>query len=246
MNGPTPSKVAHIVHLCDSWAGAAQLPGGGIGIGGSSEQFRLLRNGIAFHALEYDELRAACLGLGRVLLLPGLNAIIDLDHIFLWSWCAEVVLSTASPVFSGAEWELAQLCGACARAALAKARPAVASNAEWELHREQNKVIPFHMRQMAANAHLILAYLSFPLLEGVAKKTCRAYVEYDGTVRQPFSAPRAFGKPRQYPTGAKCNSLRDLLHLLHRQVASPSLAAALDDFRRHVEQRSADAFEKLD
>jgi len=100
--------------------------------------------------------------------------------------------------------------------------------------RVQKKSIPFHMREMAMKAHLILAYLSFPLLEGVAKKTCSVYVDYDGTVRRPFSVPNVSGKPRQYVTGDRCSSLRDLMHLLHVQVAPPCLAAALDDYCRHI------------
>ena len=62
-----------IKRLCDSWCLAAQQPGGGFAIGGETEQYRLLRNGIQFHDLDFDQLVAAISGLTKVLLLPGLN-----------------------------------------------------------------------------------------------------------------------------------------------------------------------------
>ncbi|NOX75476.1 MAG: hypothetical protein GXP17_02435, partial [Gammaproteobacteria bacterium] len=74
-----------IKELCNNWCQAVQQPEGGFAIGGQSEQYRLLRNGIQFHDLDFEQLVAAIDGLTKVLLLPGLNTVVDQDHFGLWS-----------------------------------------------------------------------------------------------------------------------------------------------------------------
>ena len=245
MTETTPSSAARIAHLCDSWIAAVQRPDGGMGIGGNTEQFRLLRNGISFHDLTYEELRAACLGLGRVLLLRGLNTVIDFDHLFFWSWCAEILLSRESPAFTPAQRELAELYGTSTRTALANAKRPAGSKEDFLQQRDNHRYIPFHLNEMGHHAHLILAYLSFPLLEGVTKQACAEYVDFHGTVLRPFDAPRTGGSPRHYTVDKRCSSLRDLLHLLHAYVASPSLKSAIDEYSAHLEVLD-DAMEPFD
>ncbi len=84
----TPEK---ITELCDSWVAAVSMEGGGFAIGRESEQYRLFNNGVQFHDLEYESLIASISGLTKVLLLPGLNTVVDQDHFGLWSWCFPVV-----------------------------------------------------------------------------------------------------------------------------------------------------------
>ena len=108
----------HIKDLCKQWVDAATTPDGGMMIGESTEQYRLLRNGIAFHELDHEELRASCLGLSTVLLRPGLNTVIDLDHQWFWAWCGEV-LGARSGYFSEDQRELRTLLGLVVRASLA-------------------------------------------------------------------------------------------------------------------------------
>src|SRR5689334_8066643 len=81
------ANASDILLLCDRW-----LKSGG------EDRYRLLNNGVAFDELAYEEIRAACLGLTHVLLLPGQNTIIDEDHRFFWSWTGEV-LAGARPAF---------------------------------------------------------------------------------------------------------------------------------------------------
>lgn len=70
---------------------------------------RLHRNGVVFHALGIDELRAACLGLSEVLLLPGMNTILDLDHRLFWAWAGQLLLGPEAAVFRADEREIAEL-----------------------------------------------------------------------------------------------------------------------------------------
>jgi len=58
--------------LCRGWIAAATVAGG-LEIGEQSESFRLHRNGIRCHELDYDDLRAACVGLTEILLLAGIE-----------------------------------------------------------------------------------------------------------------------------------------------------------------------------
>lgn len=230
----SPHDPGRITKLCDAWAEAVRQPGGGFAIGASTERFRLLQNGLAFHALTYDELRAACLGLGRNLLLPGMNTVIDFDHTFFWAWCAEVIQYNRPPVFSDEQRALSELFGACVRAALANARKPASSKEEWEQQRAHDGYVPFQLREFGHNAHLALAYLSFPLLERVAKLQCSDYVDLSGKVLKPFSIQRPGKSARRYVVGQSCSSLRDLLTLLHLTVARPSLAADLRSYESHL------------
>jgi hypothetical protein len=108
-----------IERLCDAWVAAATPASGGLQIGEGAERYRLLANGIAFHDLTYAELRAACLGLARVLLRPGLNTVIDFDHMLFWAWSAEIFAGSAATYFDDAERESKELFGLACRAALA-------------------------------------------------------------------------------------------------------------------------------
>jgi hypothetical protein len=81
------------------------------------ESFRLRSKWLRFHELEYDELRAACVGPTEPLL--GLNTIIDLDHKLLWSWCVELLLGRGAPYAHDVDREIARLAALAVRCALA-------------------------------------------------------------------------------------------------------------------------------
>jgi len=102
----TQTTEEKIRHLCHSWMKTAQQPEGGFAIGGATEQYRLHRNGISFHALGYDEIQTACTSLSQVLLFKGLNTVIDLDHQLFWAWAGEMLLSRRSTFFSNEEMEI--------------------------------------------------------------------------------------------------------------------------------------------
>jgi hypothetical protein len=202
-------------------------------IGPESEQFRLIRNGFAFHELTHDELRAACLGLSTVLLHPGLNTVIDADHYWFWSWCGELFAGSRSTYFSVDEQELKDLFGLVVRASLAgvsgrRDQPASESATGVEQAMEPNAWL------LGLKSKVVLAYLAFPLLEGLLKKECRAFVGQDGSVVTSFSVPRPSGNARTYQPGRTCSSIRDLLLLIRNQAATPELASDLDEQESHL------------
>ncbi len=116
MTGSEP-RIDRITRLCDEWCAAATPPGGGLAIGPSTEGLRLSKNGIVFHELTHEELQAACVGLTRVLLRPGLNTVVDDDHLLLWSWLAQLLVSPPG-AGAGDDREVRELLSVCVRAAL--------------------------------------------------------------------------------------------------------------------------------
>lgn len=213
--------------LCRSWIKAATA-NGGIAIGMQSESFRLHQNGVRFHELEYDELRAACVGLTEILLLPGLNTIIDLDHGLMWSWCAEVLLGAGAPSAHQADPEVPRLASLTLHCALAGT---VAQTQEaFEQSRQARDLLDSNANELISHAHEALSYLAFPFLEAVSRRACVAYVDLRGTVLQPFQ--RRSGA--MYRQGSRCSNVGDLLSLLVGTTASAELRSDLIDVLTHV------------
>jgi hypothetical protein len=226
VQAPGPQRIKD---LCQQWVDAATPVGGGLQIGSATETFRLLRNGIAFHALSLPELRSACIGLTTVLLRPGLSTVIDWDHMWLWSWCGEVMCGGRSTYFTNDERELKTLLSLCCRAALAGTyRP---DQEGWKRQRDLSMSMEPNAREHVQHSQEALAYLAFPLLEGILKKECQSFVAFDGTVLQDFRSLR-----RKYTAARndRCSSLRDLLWLLYREVATTELRDDLDEQRAHL------------
>jgi len=216
-----------ILDLCHSWVSASTAADGTIQISGSSEEFRLRNNGVEFHTLSYNELRAACIGLSRVLLRPGLNTVIDFDHMLFWSWCGEIFASTAASYFGVDEREPQQLFGLACRAALAETyRP---DHRGWEENRDRLMAMEPNSRELVTNAHVVLVYLAFPLLEAILRKTCSAYVTPNGSVVTSFD--KGHGGRGSYSIGDRCSNFGHLLWLLYDRVAGPELVDGLDQQR---------------
>jgi hypothetical protein len=96
-------------------------------------------------------------------------------------------------------------------------------------------------RQMLGNKTSILAYLSFPLLEGVTKLRCNDYVDLNGTVRQSFNVAN-----RQYDPANRVSSLNHLLWLLYDCVADADEKQALESLRESIYRaKGTDAFEQI-
>lgn len=243
------SKSAFIEQLCDSWIAAASQPGGGLALGPATERFRLRNNGIVFHELSFEELQTAFVALTRVLLQPGLNTIIDTDHLQFWAWIAQLLLVQTSANPAARDREVKHLLALCVRAALAPSRPQAADRYTWELQRQIDQLVPFHLRELGHNAHSVLSYLSFPALEGVLKLWCSTFVDLTGKVIDSFSVPDRGGGATTYdPSGrSRCNSVRDLLLLFHSRVGSPSLIPRMDQIRAHIAalQAGRDGFDIL-
>lgn len=232
---PNPTA-ADIAKLCDDWCAASIPLEGGLSLGGEAEKFRLLKNGVVFHELKQEELCEAIIGLSKVLLLPGLNAVVNDDHFALWSWCGELILAPRSHYFPDEQWEIQSLYAASIHAALAGCRRPAQTLAEWQEQCRIEELQPHHAKQLLQKSGLVLAYLAFPLLEAVLKRACAAYVSFDGRVLSPFSVPKKHGGQRQYApkSGSQCSSLRDLLWLHGAEVAGPKLKILLDRFREHL------------
>ena len=208
-------------------------------IGGNTEKYRLLANGVVFHELNHDELCAAVVGLSKVLLRPGLNTVVDQDHFGLWSWLGELLLSPRAGLFPMDQHEIKSLYETALHASLAACRKPVASKEEWQEQNRIQNLQPHHGKQLLLKSHVVLAYLAFPLLEAVLKRACAKYVTFDGQVVTAFTVATKQGNPRQYdPQGSyrdrQCSSLRDLLVLYHTSVAGPTLKALLNQFRDHI------------
>lgn len=216
-----------IAALCDAWLQAA-TESGGIQIGEASEQHRLRNNGVRFHELDYDGLRSACVGLTKVLILPGLNTIIDSDHFLLWAWCGELLLGPDGPLGPQSESEISELATAAVRAALVEARPP--TQEAFEQARQAREFMTPNAKEYVQRSHVALAYMALPLLEAVSRRACRDFVDLTGRVLSPFPR-RANGA---YTVGSKCSSVADLLELLVDQVANEALRNDLQAIRETI------------
>jgi hypothetical protein len=204
-----------ILQLCDDAAATLQDPSGCLIYNHEIEKFRLQANDIQFHKLNYEELCAALVGLTKVLIFPRLNTLIASDHIYFWAWCAEIILSDGN-YFSIQEREIRELLSTVVRALIDD------SNSSY----------------LADKRHLIASYLAFPLLEGLLKKKCSAFVDSNGQVQAPFTVTREDGSQRRYEqrNNSRCNSLGDLLYLLKYTILSNTseLYKVLDGLAKHV------------
>ncbi|MGO4604536.1 hypothetical protein [Terrabacter sp. 2YAF2] len=190
---------ASINELCDLWKVAATREGG-IAIGGETESYRLRANGVSFHDLDYDDLRQAAVGLTGILLLPGLSTIIDLDHVLLWSWCAELLLGRSqAPFASSVDPEIRELAATTFHTALANVT--APSHEAFERARQASRLIEPNAHEYLVRAHRTLPYLAFPPLEAVARSACAEYVTLNGRVIKPFKS-MARGATRSAPAVA--------------------------------------------
>lgn len=222
-----PRPPGSIRDLCSAWRTAATAEGG-ISIGGASEQFRLHRNSVRCHDLSYDELREAVVGLTEILLLPGMNTVIDLDHSLLWCWLGELLVGRDGPLSPSAEREISRLAEVALRAALANVRPP--TEQAFEEARAAFELLDNNSGQLLQNAHAVLPYVAFPLLEAVCRRACSTYLDLRGIVLQPFPQRNR----RLYDVGRRCSSVADALSLLVDTVAAPQLASDLREMLEHI------------
>jgi hypothetical protein len=215
-----------IKRLTDQWRNNA-LGTLGIGIGPQSEQYRLHSNSIGFHELEYDELRTAAVELTKLLLVPGMNTIIDLDHYLFWSWCAELLVGQNGPL-SRLDKEIYTLAQTTARAALAEARPP--TREARDRARQVDSLLTNSASRFLESSRIALSYLCFPLLEAVARRACRTFMDINGLVLQSF--PRSSGG--SYQVNKRCSNVGDVLRLLRDQVADGILQADMNDLLSYV------------
>lgn len=221
-----------IRELCDRWLEASRTDTGGTTVGQHTRRFRLRENGISPPDVTYGEMRALGVGLTRVLLSPKMGTVIDLDHYLYWSWAGELLLEPSRGIFSPEENELRALFEVAIRSAMASVRGSSGDpRTDRQMDEVRRLITPFHQQQLMENNHLILAYLSLPLLEGMLKKACSDYVAMDGTVLQEFE-----GAKGTYETGNRCSRMKDMLVLARTLSPSESLRNDLEAVGAHLTQ----------
>ncbi len=231
-----PDRVQLITDLCQAWVDEIVQPDGSIIVRLDAKDNPLTRNGLFPHSMTHAELRAATLGLLNVLSIPNYQ-VIGPDDKLLWGWCAEI-FDTGYGYFqprSPADMELRSLFMATAHASLADPQIVVAH----ERDPLALQALPTSTRQALAlieDHSTVSAYLCFPLLEGVLRKTLGEFVARDGGVLKPFSvAGIAYGRPKGR---LQCNSLAHMLHLLESDqqekggALADDLAVASNHLRR--------------
>jgi len=220
--------------LCEKWIAQATA-NDSIQISSQSEQYRLMRNGIHFHELNFSELVTAGIGLTKILLLKGMNTVVASDHFHFWSWAAEVILETEDCIFSNEEHELRELFEMLIRSSLAGLRAPTNDPGYLALQQKADDLTEFNAKQLILNRSLITAYLGFPFLEGLCKKMASTYVDFSGKVIQEFSVHDK-NIDRTYTVGSRCSNLGHLLYLLQDSVADRELSTCLSELYNHVEQ----------
>lgn len=205
-----------IKNLCNNWLNSIKNDTKGYCLGENSKQYSLLNNGIKFNELTFNELISANINLTRILLTPNLTTIINKDHLMLWAWSAEIVLSNEFNLFKGND-DLKKLFEACVWASLSKC---------------EYKEISHHSKEFLNTAHFSLSYLVFPLLEGLCKMFNPNSIEMNGKVLTSFKK-HSNGKFSEHPINNICSSLKDLLHLLYDNAEEP-LKQLLDEFKSHI------------
>ncbi|NWA67389.1 hypothetical protein [Pseudomonas reactans] len=231
-----------IESLCDNWCAASSM--GGLGPDSETAEFRLLKNGVVFHELDHETLCRTLISLSKVLLRPGFNSITSNDHMFAWSWCGQLLVTSPSSIFADEQREIQSLYQASIHAALAGCRKPPQNGDELRKQLDDERTHHSkHANQLLEHSSLVLAYLTFPLLEAVLKRACANYVALDGYVLKPFSVPdpkNPLTSVEYRPAGApgkgkkRCNSLRDFLFLHSTYVALPDHKNLLDLFRSHL------------
>jgi hypothetical protein len=178
------------------------------------------------------------MGLTRVLLLNGMNTVIDMDHLVFWSWMGELFSSRETCYFKTEEHPIQKLFEIVIRTTLAGIRPPIRDRQEWETQRKIRELTEFNTRELVSNSSLVQAYLVFPLLEAVIKKACSNYVDYSGKVVSHFSVNKKDGRIQNYVCSGQgkksCSSLRDLLFLLYDEVAGADLRQQITLVRQHI------------
>lgn len=218
-------KTKDIIQLCENWKKAAYQDDGRIIMDANSEQYRLLANNIQFHELDSKQIQDACIGLANVLLVKGMNTIVSADHHYFWAWVAQILIHRKSGYFTEQDENTKELFITCIRVALSGTFP------------RQYEGMDLHTQEFVMRDNLIMAHLSFPLLEAIVKKACKDYVDYKGRVLQDFSILGRQGRIVRYSRSTRKNrisSLGDLLSLLHQTVANDNLKERLTSIRSHL------------
>jgi hypothetical protein len=216
-------------------------------VGADSERFRLTNNGLEFPALAFDALVDSIIGLSKTLMRPKKIVFVHQDHVELWAWCGELMLSVAGKQFmrndpskeSKEDDQFEMLFATVVHAALARYDVFLEDRASAEARDWGRTLLPHHGRMYLHDANIALSYLVFPFLDAVLKRACNKYVAMDGSVQNDFTVPRPQpGRPDDNYLAAsnrKCSSIFALLHCHHKYVADPELQRHIEELIKPIE-----------
>ncbi|SMQ75987.1 hypothetical protein SAMN05444673_2600 [Bacillus sp. OV166] len=216
-----------IKDLCEKWRNSVKYEDGSVSYTLEGEKYRLLTTGIQFHEFDFEDTQTACKELTSI-------RAESLDHSYFRAWVAELIFSEFE-YFSENEMGLQQLFSACVRASLT-------GKASYKINFEEaksfNKSVDFNTIDLARHSSLIFSQLSFPLLEGVLKKSCKEYVDSSGKVLKNFTVPKHIHPKEVFRVNdpVRVSSLKVLLYLLHAKISNLDLHIQLTEMFQIIEK----------
>lgn len=221
-----------IFELANKFVESVKLAGDRVALNpGDDEDMRLISNGVDFTKLSLADLCASLVSSAQTVSPVKSISYTHADHIFVWSWCAQVIAHHDNEYFSMEEMNLRELIQAIVHAVKAHGHRVEHPNrndydfsmegviefAEARNAAMEKVALPSTIDQYLQVKSHVVSYLSFPLLEGVLKKRCSEYVGLDGEVRKEFSISPVKDPIRQ---GKQVSSLAVLLFLYFELVAN--------------------------
>lgn len=156
------------------------------------------------------------------------------DHIYYWSWTAEV--ATSLDLF-GERLNRAYIL--LMRTILAERVGGFSvGDTDEEIDRKRQQMAVFnqltnrHYRELAGQKAQLAAFVSYPVLEGLLKSILSDVIKPDGVIK---SGETLEGDGRTYTSGNRCSSLRDLLHHVEHNTLGSSVVNELDDLTSEIE-----------
>jgi hypothetical protein len=211
--------VDKILKLCDDWMNKVIQPNGS-GVHGGSEHKYMLDQNIKFHDLTINEMQACCIGLTDRLHYRHKGIYIDRDQMIFLSWIGQIFCNSKFQQILNDDEIYGHLCDIIMPLILTKIDilfelPFDIDDSLIEIKEGYDP----HLRKIFGRKWDILRYVSYPLLEAVARKFCASYINSDGIVVTQFSVLQQDGSSRTYIVGKRCSSLRDLLILFESSIA---------------------------
>ena len=184
-----------------------QLP-----VKGEAYRLNLLGMPKPIYDLSYDELLAVSADIVEKGTIDGTCLIETTDFLLYWSWCAQLLRT--KPSFWQPCGDLEDLMDLVMASVLA----------------EPEKVACIHARRVANAKWRVMAYLAFPLLEGILKMVCKEFVSKDGEVLKPFFS---------YKKGGQCSSVSDMLQLYVNDIANEKPKNAITSILFNIKEKDA-------
>lgn len=157
---------------------------------------------------------------------------INFDHRVLWSWIAQIFLDPRNQN-TVQERELIGAIELLMRLNFAALKQPPLSDEVSKLNRVIDVVVDYHVIEIVSNSLMLATVLSYPVLEGLLKSKCSAYVDMDSNVTSTFTL--SF-RSNPFQVGEKVSSLKTLLTLFEEKVAGATTTSLLNRFKSEVER----------